>query len=307
MGVETDSLIRKFVIKKKIELFLIFFLDGGKLTGVGGEEVGETVVNGFLLGHGSLAVDVDEFVEFGIDEEGEERGHGIGRTHGGELFEGRGDLRASLIDGLCHLVEALAMVGVPHFAESLLVGVEQGGDEGVAVGLRVEGLPAVAVGRLHLADNALALAQILLATHAAERVEVETEDEVGVVGDGGDELVVEVELVVGEILAFLIGQGDDIVAPVDEDGLIGGVIDGSARLDGDGNLIDIGLHDLVDGEGEGAGDLFDIGELCARPLLAVDELFEALLECLEARTQRSIDLLRIDGHRGVEFLGIASP
>ena len=48
------------------------------MTRVGGEEVGELVVNGFLLGHGSLAVDVDEFVELGVDEKGEERGHGIG-------------------------------------------------------------------------------------------------------------------------------------------------------------------------------------------------------------------------------------
>ena len=276
------------------------------MTGVGGEEVGELVVNGFLLGHGGLAVDVDEFVELGVDEKGEERGHGIGRADGGELLEGCGDLGASLIDGLCHLVEALTMVGVPKFAEGLLVGVEEGGDEGVAVGLRVEGLPAVAVGRLHLADDALALAQILFATHAAERVEVEAEDEIGVVGDSGDEFVVEVEFVVGEVLAFLIGQGDEVVAPVDEDGLIGGVIDGAACLDGDGDLIDIGLHDLVDGEGEGTGDLLDVGELCARPLLAIDELLEALLEGLEARTQRCIDLLCVDGHRGVELLGVAS-
>ena len=81
-GVVLDSQELKhrfnFILSRIRELFLIFFLDGSELTRVGGEEVGELVVNGFLLGHGSLAVDVDEFVELGVDEKGEERGHGVG-------------------------------------------------------------------------------------------------------------------------------------------------------------------------------------------------------------------------------------
>ena len=137
-----------------------------------------------------------------------------------------------------------------------------------------------------------------------EAVEVDAKDEIDIVGDIGNQFIVEAELVERQCLSLGIDEGDVVVPPVEGVGAVARVIDRAAALDGEAGVVLVVVGLLADGESKRATYLLDLRELCGGPLTSVDELPQVVLQGLEPLVKACLKLTGIDGDGGVELLGI---
>lgn len=218
-------------------------------------------------------------------------------------FERGCNLRASSLGIVGHLVESLAVVVVLHLSEGLHSSVEIVGYDGVSVSVVIEGFPARVRQVLCIVGEVHASLQHILASHRRKGVEVESDDEVGIIGKESCELVVEILLVEVQLVELCKVEREVLVHIIIYSSGVGGIVYGSVGLyqrfaREEVLVFGVFCHRDV----EVAVDALVFLKLQMGPLPVVDKLLECLLQVVEYGIVRALYLSMVDGDFGLQFL-----
>ena len=220
-------------------------------------------------------------------------------------FEGSSDIGAASLHVVGHLVESQPIVVILQLPEGLETAIEVVVDDGKAVAVAVKSLPTREIEVLRVVGQVQAALEHVLAPHRREGVEVHADDEVGVVGHEGRELVVNRLLVELDLVKLRKLKVEVVVLGVEERRTVGSPIDGTVGLDEGRTGEEVGgLVILLHGDVEVADDPLVALKLEVGPLLLVDKLLQRLLEVLEDGGVRTLHLVVVDGDLRLEFLGV---
>ena len=236
------------------------------------------------------------------------------KTHGSVLvgflqvvLKGSGDFRPPAFGVVGHLVESLAIVVVLQLAEGLHGPVEIIVDDGKTVAVGVEALPSREGEVLGVVGQVHAPLQHILAAHGGECVEIHADDEKGIIGTKRRELVVDDLFVERKLVELGKLEVEVVVGIVVECGGIGRIEDGPVGLDEGLAGEHVGGH-IIFGHGdvEVADDAFVLLKLQVGPLVVVEKIRQRLLQVVKHARVGSLNLVVVDGDRGIEFLRIGA-
>ena len=221
-----------------------------------------------------------------------------------EQGERGGYVAASAFGVLCHLVEALAVVVIHELAVRLHGPVHVVVDYGMAVLAIAEGLPPLLADHLRVVHHVLGLVQDVGAALWGKGVHVHPDDEVGIVGEHGGEVVVyhvvgELQLVVLDVV-----EVHGHVVEVEYRGVVRCVVHGAIGLHHEVACKASVVAVFIDDEVETADDFFACGVLGVAPLAGVDELGDGLLQGGEYGSVCALYLRGIHHHLGLQLLGV---
>ena len=145
--------------------------------------------------------------------------------------------------------------------------------------------------------------QHILASHGRKGVEVESDDEVGIIGKESCELVVEILLVEVQLVELCKVEREVLVHIIIYSSGVGGIVYGSVGLyqrfaREEVLVFGVFCHRDV----EVAVDALVFLKLQMGPLPVVDKLLECLLQVVEYGIVRALYLSMVDGDFGLQFL-----
>ena len=220
-----------------------------------------------------------------------------------QILQSGGDIGASTLGVVGHLVKSVAVIVVLQLPEGLHGAFHIVVDNGKAVAVVIESLPSVKVQVLGIVHQIKALLEDFLTAHGRERVKVEADYQIGIIGEKGCQLVVEqffVEVQLVELCKLKVKVGIPVIIQC---GGVAGIIYRTVGLNKCRTREQIvRLVVLGDRDVEITDYPLVLLKLQGGPLAVVDELLDSLLKVVEDRDVGTLNLCMIDGNLSLQFL-----
>lgn len=176
-------------------------------------------------------INIHNLVAFVVREDGRKLAHRLVAVGFLQQLDGLGDGGAAAVGVVRHLVQPKTVVFVLKLTERLHRRLHIVVDDGMAVTVVAERLPSGAAEGLGVVHNLLHDAKDGSSSQRGEGVEVQPDEQIGVIGHQGCQLVVHVRQVELQLVVLLVVEVEVVVAHGEHRRVVVGVIDRTAQLE----------------------------------------------------------------------------